>query len=85
MHLILFIAFGLDNGEYLEFMKIAAIMTFYSQLFQEAALENNVSPPLQCCHYQSYQVSTTSPLPFDSQNPDVLWCPQLTGPGHTLH
>lgn len=50
-------------------MKIAAIMTFYYQLFQKAALENNVIPPLQCCHYHSYQVITTSPLPYDSQNP----------------
>lgn len=56
-------------------MKIAAIKTFYSQLFQKAALENNVIPPLQSCRYQSYQASTASPLPYDSQNPNVLWCP----------
>lgn len=55
MHLILFISFGLDIQEYLYFMKIAAIMTFYFQLFQKAALENNVIPPLQCCRYHTYQ------------------------------
>lgn len=38
MNLILFISFGLDIQEYLYFMKIAAVMTFYSQLFQNSSV-----------------------------------------------